>query len=136
MNENHLHVTCAIIERSGCVLAAQRSHTMAMPLKWEFPGGKIKPGETPEHCLHREITEELAIQIAVHHALPGVIHAYPDFTITLYPFVCTIISGTIILRQHVAVTWLHKEDLASLDWSAADRPVLEAYLGFVAQETP
>jgi len=58
MSERHLHVICAIIEQDGCVLAAQRSRTMAMPLKWEFPGGKIKPGETPEHCLCREIAEE------------------------------------------------------------------------------
>ncbi|MDZ7667653.1 MAG: NUDIX domain-containing protein [Desulfotignum sp.] len=64
MSKNHLHVTCAIIEQDGCVLAAQRSRSMAMPLKWEFPGGKIKPGETPEHCLCREIAEELAIDLA------------------------------------------------------------------------
>ncbi len=68
MTQNHLHVTCAIIEQDSCVLAAQRSRTMAMPLKWEFPGGKIKPGETPEHCLCQEIAEELAIKVAVHQA--------------------------------------------------------------------
>jgi 8-oxo-dGTP diphosphatase len=136
MNENHLHVTCAIIEQDGYVLAAQRSHTMDMPLKWEFPGGKIKPAETPENCLHREIAEELAIKVAVHQALAEVTHAYPDFTITLYPFVCTITSGTITLREHAAVTWLPREDLASLDWAAADRPVLEAYFRFAGKETP
>ena len=136
MNENHLHVTCSIIEKDGCVLAAQRSRTMIMPLKWEFPGGKIKPGETPGHCLCREIAEELAIEVAVLHALAEVTHAYPDFFITLYPFVCTIISGTIILREHAAVTWLPRGELSSLDWAAADRPVLEAYLQFAGQETP
>lgn len=136
MNKNHLHVTCAIIEQDGGVLAAQRSRFMAMPLKWEFPGGKIKPGETPEFCLCREISEELAIQVAVHHALAEKTHAYPEFTITLYPFVCTIISGTITLREHAAVIWLPREDLASLDWAEADRPVLETYLQFVEQEIP
>ncbi len=109
---------------------------MAMPLKWEFPGGKIKPGETPEHCLFREIAEELAVKVAVHHALFEVTHAYPDFTITLYPFVCTIISGTIFLREHAAVIWLPREDLASLNWAEADLPVLETYLQFAGQEAP
>ena len=136
MSENHLHVTCAIIEQDGCVLAAQRSRSMAMPLKWEFPGGKIKPGETPEHCLCREIAEELAVKVAVHHALAEKTHAYPEFTIILYPFVCSIISGAITLREHAAVTWLRREDLASLDWAEADRPVLATYLQFVEQETP
>lgn len=136
MNEKHLHVTCAIIEQDGCVLAAQRGRTMAMPLKWEFPGGKIKPGETPEHCLCREIVEELAIKVAVGHALAEVTHAYPEFTITLYPFVCTIISGTITLQEHAAVTWLSREDLTSLDWAEADRSVLVTYLQFAGQETP
>jgi len=128
-----LHVTCAIIEQNGRVLAAQRSCSMAMPLKWEFPGGKIKPGETSEHCLRREIAEELAIEIAVHHALPGVTHAYPAFTITLHPFVCSIISGTITLHEHAAVTWLPREDLASLDWADADLPVLASYCRFAEQ---
>jgi 8-oxo-dGTP diphosphatase len=136
MNKNHLHVTCGIIEQDGCVLAAQRSRAMAMPLKWEFPGGKIKPGETPEHCLCREIAEELAVKVAVHHALAEKTHAYPEFTIILYPFVCSIISGTIVLREHAAVTWLPREELASLDWAAADRPVLETYLQFAVQEIP
>ena len=135
MSKNHLHVTCAIIEQDGCVLAAQRSRTMAMPLKWEFPGGKIKPGETPEHCLCRGIAEELAIKVAVHHALAEKTHAYPEFIITLYPFVCSIISGTIILREHAAVTWLPRENLSSLDWADADLPVLETYLQFAGQET-
>jgi 8-oxo-dGTP diphosphatase len=134
MTKNHLHVTCAIIEQDGCVLAAQRSCAMAMPLKWEFPGGKIKPSETPEHCLCREIAEELAVKVAVHQSLAEKTHAYPEFTITLYPFVCSIISGTIILREHAAVIWLPREDLASLDWAEADRPVLETYLQFAGKE--
>ena len=117
-------------------MAAQRSRTMAMPLKWEFPGGKIKPGETHEHCLCREIAEELAIKVAVQYALAEKTHAYPEFTITLYPFVCSIVSGTITLREHAAVTWLPREDLTSLDWAEADRPVLETYLQFAGQEIP
>ncbi len=136
MSKKHLHVTCATIEQDGCVLAAQRSRAMAMPLKWEFPGGKNKPGETPENCLCREIAEELAIKVAERRALAEKTHAYPEFTITLYPFVCSIVSGIIILREHAAVTWLPRKDLASLDWAEADRPILESYLQFTGKETP
>lgn len=127
MTENHLHVACAIIERNGSVLAAQRSKNMKMPLKWEFPGGKIKPGETPEDCLRREIAEELGVKIAIHRSLPTVTHAYPTFTITLYSFVCSIVTGKIKLHEHAAVTWLPRNKLFTLDWAKADLPVVEAY---------
>lgn len=124
---NHLVVACAIIERNGSILAAQRSKNMAMPLKWEFPGGKIKPGETPENCLRREIAEELSVKIAVHRSLPTVTHAYPTFTINLYPFICSIVTGEIKLYEHAAITWLPHNKLFTLDWAEADLPVVEAY---------
>jgi 8-oxo-dGTP diphosphatase len=124
---NHIRVSCAIIERDGLVLAAQRSGSMSLPLKWEFPGGKIKEGESPEDCLSRELIEEMEIQPAVGHPLPPSTHYYDEFTVTLFPFVCSIHSGTITLHEHAAVTWLAPLDLASLDWAEADRPVLESY---------
>ena len=80
MNEespNHVHVACAIIERDGLVLVAQRSRSMRMPLKWEFPGGKIEPGEGPEACLHRELLEELGIRVTVKRAMPTQTHRFP-----------------------------------------------------------
>jgi 8-oxo-dGTP diphosphatase len=124
----HIHVTCAIIEREGLVLAARRSASGSMPLKWEFPGGKIDPEETPEACLRRELAEELGIGVTVRRTLPAATHSYPGFMITLYPFVCSIASGEIVLHEHAAVRWLKPGDLASLDWSEADVPVLESYL--------
>ncbi len=120
-----IHVACAIIEQNGKVLATQRSARMAMPLKWEFPGGKINPGETPEECLRREVREELSIEIAVGERLPSVTHDYPDFRVTLYPFLCRITSGNIVLHEHAALLWLPPEELHTLDWAEADRPIIE-----------
>lgn len=123
----HIHVTCAIIERDGFVLAAQRSATMSLPLKWEFPGGKIRVEESPEECLRREIAEELDVVIAVCKLLSTSTHAYPTLTVTLYPFICTIVAGEITLHEHAAVIWLPPEKLHQLDWAEADLPVLAAY---------
>lgn len=124
----HIHVTCAIIERDGLVLAAQRSAMMSLPLKWEFPGGKIHQDESPEECLRREIAEEMSVQISIGNSLPPSTHNYPAFSITLYPFVCSIESGEIILAEHAAIAWLVPEQLHTLDWAEADIPVVKTYL--------
>jgi len=123
----HIHVACAIIERNGRVLAAQRSRSMSMPLKWEFPGGKIEAGESPEACLKRELAEEMDVGVAIRRALPSCTHSYPTFTITLYPFVCAIASGEIALNEHRAVAWVTPAEMTALDWTGADAPVIEAY---------
>jgi 8-oxo-dGTP diphosphatase len=123
----HIHVACAIIERDGKAFATQRSEGMSMPLKWEFPGGKIGQGETPEACLVREVREELALEIEAGRALTPRTHAYADFTVTLYPFLCTIRSGTITLHEHADAVWLRPSDLPSLDWADADWPILQEY---------
>jgi 8-oxo-dGTP diphosphatase len=124
----HIHVTCAIIERDGLILAAQRSASMSLPLKWEFPGGKIDPGESAEESLLREVVEELNIRVCVRKSLSSNTHNYPAFRITLYPFVCSIESGEIVLHEHAAITWRKPQDLQSLDWAEADVPVLRSYL--------
>jgi 8-oxo-dGTP diphosphatase len=124
----HLQVSCAIIERAGLVLAAQRSQSMSHPGKWEFPGGKIIPGESPAACLRREIREELGLEVETGLQLPPSTHRYPALTVTLHPFVCTITAGKPFLHEHAAITWLPPAELASLDWAEADLPVLAAYL--------
>lgn len=101
---------------------------MAMPLKWEFPGGKIHPGETPEDCLRRELLEELGIVAVVGRALPPSTHRYPDFTITLYPFLCAVESGELAPGEHEQIAWLRPEDLPDMDWAEADRPIVDALL--------
>jgi 8-oxo-dGTP diphosphatase len=123
-----LHVACAIIENQGLALAAQRGAEMSLPLKWEFPGGKIKNGETPEACLHRELKEELGIAVSVLEELSPATHRYPAFTVTLHPFRCAIASGTLTLHEHAAVLWLQPQELLTLDWAEADLPVIDEYL--------
>jgi len=98
-----------------------------MAFKWEFPGGKIRPGESPEACLHRELMEEMGLRIDVKRPLDPAQHRYPSFAVTLYPFVCTIAAGEPVLNAHRAVVWLAAEELPALDWAEADRPVIAAY---------
>ena len=125
---NHIHVACAIIERDGLILAAQRKEGMRLALKWEFPGGKIDLGESPEECLKRELIEEMGIHISIDRPLDPVTHQYSFFTVTLYPFLCTILSGDITLHEHAAMKWLPPEELLSLDWAEADIPLIEHYI--------
>jgi 8-oxo-dGTP diphosphatase len=100
---------------------------MNLPLKWEFPGGKIHQGEPPEQCVVREVGEELGLQVAIVRSLPPVSYDYPDFSVTLYPFICSVISGKITLHEHKALLWLSPSELLSLDWVAADFPIIWAY---------
>lgn len=127
-----IKVTCAlIINREERILAAQRSSNMNLPLKWEFPGGKIEANETPEACLIREIKEELNISVKIIKVLPTNIHAYPDITIELMPFICDHVNGDIILKEHADFKWLHKNELLALDWADADVPVVKHYLNLI-----
>ena len=124
-----MKVTCAIIEKEGKVLCAQRSGSMKHPYKWEFPGGKKEENESFEDCLKREIKEELRIEIEIQEQLPSFIHKYSeDFSIELFPFRCTAISGEIKLAEHQQITWLFPADLHTLDWVEADVGVVEFLL--------
>lgn len=128
---NHIHVACAIIEEHGLVLAAQRSETMSLPLKWEFPGGKIEPGETSQECLRRELLEEMGISVHINWQLPECSHRYTGFTITLYPFICSIDAGEITLHEHKAIAWIAPERMNELDWAEADLPLIATYCSMV-----
>ncbi len=129
----HLHVACAIIEQDGTVLTAQRSATMSLPLKWEFPGGKIEAGETAEECLIRELREELGVSIFIGSALSPATHSYQDFTVTLYPFTCSLTGGTVTMHEHHALKWVEPQQMPELDWAAADLPVISEYLIITAE---
>jgi len=123
-----LHVSCALIENNGKILVAQRGRGMTHPGKWEFPGGKIEPGETARECLIREIDEELSLQINIKTELPVFHHSYPDRQIALYPYICTSNTQKTIPGEHQYVAWLLPGDLHSLNWAEADIKVWQYYL--------
>jgi 8-oxo-dGTP diphosphatase len=127
VERKHVHVACAIIERDGLVLSARRSASMNLPLRWEFPGGKIEPGEGREECLKRELVEEMGVEIAVGRPLTPTTHSYPSFDVTLYPYVCSIVSGEITLHEHSAMVWLPPERMLELEWADADLPIILEY---------
>lgn len=122
--KSEIEVTCAIIMDGQHVLVTQRSEQMPHPLKWEFPGGKLKSGETPEGCIEREIGEELGIEIAVRELLPTVKHIYARELIKLIPFVCRWMDGEIQLAEHRAYQWVHLRELEQIDWLEADKEVV------------
>lgn len=128
MSKTALKVTCAIIINSSKVLVAQRGERMSLPLKWEFPGGKVEENETEEECLIREIREELNIKIEILGSLEKTIHDYGEFLINLVPFICTYRSGNILLTEHTEAKWMFREDLLTLDWAPADIPILHQLL--------
>jgi 8-oxo-dGTP diphosphatase len=117
-------VTCAIIIKDGSVLVTQRSESMPHPLKWEFPGGKVKEGESVEECIKREIREELGLTVSVERLLPSVRHSYGAFPIVLIPLVCTIRQGNFSLKEHKSFRWVPLNELDSVDWLEADRGVV------------
>jgi 8-oxo-dGTP diphosphatase len=121
-----LQVTCAIIENNGKILCALRSEKMKLPLKWEFPGGKIEANESLEACLKREIREELGIEIDILEQLPSFKHSYSaNFSIELLPFRCNLLSHEIHLAEHKQIKWLSLEELKELDWAEADLPIVD-----------
>jgi len=122
-------VTCAIILNNlNQVLAVQRSLKMNLPLKWEFPGGKVETGETFEECLIREIKEELGVTIVIQSSFGEYKYSYLTQSITLYPFICSIVSGKMALTEHKAFRWLNPEQLLQLDWAEADIAIVKDYL--------
>lgn len=128
-----IRVACAVIEDDGKILAAQRSETMSMPLKWEFPGGKLHDGESAEECLARELMEELGVRVRIKRALPPVYHCYDEFAIELIPFVCSLAGGNLLINEHRAIAWLSPHQLTELDWPAADIPVIASYLALLKE---
>jgi len=123
-------VVCALIIRNDTVLCAQRSERMALPLKWEFPGGKLEDGEAPEEALKREIMEELAIDITVGRALNVTEYTYKNGrTIRLLPYLATMASDQEpVANEHAELRWVKAFDLLDLDWAAADVPIVHEYL--------
>ncbi len=120
-----VRVAAAIIERDGLFFATQRGYGPAKD-GWEFPGGKIEPGETAEQALAREIREELDTEIAVGEKIVQAKHDERGFHLSMACFLCRVISGSLTLKEHEAARWLSLEEIDSVDWLPADRIVVEA----------
>ena len=123
-------VVCAVIERYGLVLLAQRPPHKLLPLKWEFAGGKVEPGEAPAAAVVREIHEELGCDIIITHALPSFTHDYKTVVIEMIPFVCALTAGSAEPHphEHVALAWVKPGDIAGYDLAAADLPVVKSLI--------
>lgn len=114
-----IEVVAAIITHNDQIFATQRGYGEFKD-GWEFPGGKMEPGETPQQALVREIREELDTEIEVDSLVETVEYDYPNFHLTMHCFLCTIRSGDLVLKEHEAAKWLTKEELDSVDWLPAD----------------
>lgn len=123
-----INVTCAIILKDEKILVAQRSEKMKLPLKWEFPGGKLEFNESEIDCIKREIKEEININIEVLQKLSNNTHDYDTFKINLIPFFVEYISGEIKLAEHKDYKLLNRSELLNLDWAEADLPIVEEFL--------
>lgn len=119
-----IRVVAAIIIQDNKVFATQRGYGEFKD-GWEFPGGKIEEGETPQHALVREIKEELDTEIEVGMLLDTVEYDYPNFHLSMDCFICTIKSGSLVLKEHEAAKWLTKVTLDSVDWLPADQGLVE-----------
>ena len=119
-----MRAVAAVIVEGGRIFAAQRNEFGPLAGKWEFPGGKIKEGESPACALKREIREELGIGIEVHSHFLTVNHSYPTFDITLESYCCSLTEGTITLNEHLDSGWFSLDELSYLDWAAADLPIV------------
>jgi 8-oxo-dGTP diphosphatase len=132
-----INVVCAIIEKDGRFLAARRGGAQPHAGFWEFPGGKINPGEDAEKALVREIKEELGIDISIIKQLPPVTFDYPGKSVTLIPFICAMTSGTPQPLEHGEIRWLDsRESALALAWLPPDAEILKNYLSSSSVRCP
>lgn len=114
-----INVVAAVIFKDGRVFATQRGYGEFKD-GWEFPGGKIEPGESPEDALRREIREELEVEVNVGELIDTIEYDYPAFHLSMKCYVCTIADGNPHLLEHEAAKWLSSTQLSSVDWLPAD----------------
>jgi len=132
---NHIgDVVCAIIEKDGYFLIAQRPVGHPLERKWEFPGGKVAGGESPREAIKREILEELDVVVEVHAALTASFHAYQHLSLTLMPFRCSITKGIAQPLEHSNIAWVNEKTVKEYQFAEADIAVLAEYLAAKVHE--
>ncbi|MCF9045739.1 (deoxy)nucleoside triphosphate pyrophosphohydrolase [Acinetobacter nectaris] len=122
-----IEVAAAVIKKDGFYLCAQRkvSKYNYLSKKFEFPGGKVEEGETLQEALIREIYEELGVKIFVQQKIKNVKHCYPDFNVDIAFFACNLIDNNNLSNlEHEKIIWMEAQELISLDWAAADIPIV------------
>lgn len=135
MQISMIDVTCAVIRNEDdAILVVQRGENTDHPYKWEFPGGKVAPGEREEDCILREVKEELSMDIVICKRLQDVEHDYGHKKIRLIPFVCDTLEDIPFLTEHIAYKWMDIDDLLSVDFSEADVFVAENYFRTIKPE--
>ena len=132
----HINVVAAVIIRNGRIFATQRGYGEWKDW-WEFPGGKIEPGESPEEALLREIREELAIDIVIDRHLTTVDYDYPDFHLTMHCYICHLMDAIQPhLLEHEAARWLKRSELEEVKWLPADVEVVKALFAIKIKYNP
>ncbi|MCH4167008.1 MAG: (deoxy)nucleoside triphosphate pyrophosphohydrolase [Megasphaera sp.] len=125
----HLEVVAAVLKYDGKILCMERGKGKYeyVSFKYEFPGGKIEPGEAKHEAIERELREEMDVHVTVQEEdlYMTVRHMYPDFSITMYAFLCQLDSPDFVRKEHVAAKWLLPHELPTLDWAPADVPIME-----------
>jgi len=124
--KKQIEVVGAVIVKDGLILCAQRGSTAKLPGMWEFPGGKIEPGESATEALVREINEELSCTIEVDEFINKAEFEYDFGVVILSTYYCSLLSGEPILSEHQNMAWLRSDELLTLDWAPADLPAVAA----------
>ena len=119
-----IEVVAAVIHKDAAYFATQRGYGEFEGM-WDFPGGKIEPGESRESALKREIQEELCVNISVEDFICTTDYDYPSFHLTMHCYLCSIEAGEIVLREHKSAQWLTTETLDSVEWLPADKEVID-----------
>ena len=129
-----IEVVAAIIRKGDQILATQRGYGEWKDW-WEFPGGKMEAGETPEDALKREILEELDTEISIDKFLATVEWDYPQFHLTMHCYICSLLSEALHLNEHEAARWLGADDLYSVNWLPADEQLIEKIAAAITART-
>ncbi len=131
-----LVVACALIDKDGRVLIAQRPEGKAMAGLWEFPGGKVEPGERPEDTLIRELREELSVEVKEPCLAPLTFASfpYPDFHLLMPLYVCRRWEGMVIAQEHAALKWVRPSQLRDFPMPPADEPLIPALIDLVGAQ--